>query len=159
MFFFLCLTSWVYTKIQNVKKPKRTLLKTSVFRNNEINSNLIQRHNIQSLSRIPYQNEMNHHDDKDDDDDDDDDKGKDGLHKFLKFAKSGTGILTLCIAGASLIIITILIVICCRKCALCVCCRCCACCHCGNTAPSAAEQYGQVILNNEDDIDYGLESI
>ena len=57
-------------------------------------------------------------------------------------------------------IIIILIVICCRRCGLCVCCNCCKCCHCGSkNAPSGVEQYGQVILNNEDDIDYGLESI
>lgn len=161
MFFFFCLISWIFSRIQDIKKPKRTFLKTTVFRNNEANSNLILRHNIQSQNKLPYRNKLGHHDDDDDDDDDDDkDKDKSDLQRFIKFAKSTTGILTLCIAAASLAIIITLVVICCKRCGLCACCNCCACCHCGSkNAPSAAEQYGQVILNNEDDIDYGLESI
>lgn len=165
MFFFFCLTSWVFSRIQNAKKSKRTFLKTSVFRNNDINSNLILRHNIQSQNRLQNQIKFNHHDGKDDDDDDDDDDDKDkdktDLQRFIKFAKSTTGILTLCIASASLIIIILLIVLCCRRCGVCARCPCCACCRCcgSKNAPSPAEQYGQVILNNEDDIDYGLESI
>ena len=108
MFFFFCLSSWVLSKIQNTKKPKQAFIKAPVFRNNEVNSNILQRNQIQSQSRILSQKEFTHHDkddDDDDSDDDDDDNDKDmsDFERFLKFAKTTTGIVTLSVGSLAFI--------------------------------------------------------
>ncbi|OHT14230.1 hypothetical protein TRFO_15536 [Tritrichomonas foetus] len=114
--------------------------------------------NFHSISKHRIYKTLKDHDDDDDDyydDDDDDDDDDDFFEKFVDFAKTTNGIITLSCAGVALIIIVALIVFCCRKCAPCA--KCCKC--CGRNSQPINEQYGQVILDNNDEIDYGLESI
>ncbi|OHT16680.1 hypothetical protein TRFO_41641 [Tritrichomonas foetus] len=80
--------------------------------------------------------------------------GQDEKDKFFEFAQSTIGIIVLSCSGALIIIVIAVLAIYCRSNGCPSCCRCCS-----RQNQLATDQYGQVILNNDDDIDYRLDAV
>ena len=94
------------------------------------------------------------------DGDDDSDSGSgDGDSSAAEFFRSTKGIAIVGGVGGGilLILVVVLVVVCVKKGYKCKCCRCCKCRRGG--ANAVADQYGQVILDDNDSIAYGLETI
>lgn len=156
MLFIFVFTSLAVSKVftKNHRKTpisQRSLLLNFISKYQQEPAESKSRHHISEYLKTDKTNEHS-----DDDIRVNGDDFEDYMEKFLDFAKSFKGILTFSLGGLGLIIIIVVIVLLCRKFGLCKCCKC-RCCMVN--AQPGAEQYGQVILNNEDDIDYGLESI
>ena len=94
------------------------------------------------------------------DGDDDSDSGSgEGGSSAAEFFKSTKGIAIVGGVGGGivLILVVVLVIVCVKKGYKCRCCRCCKCRR--RAANAVADEYGQVILDDNDSIAYGLETI